>query len=274
MSTPPLLPPRYGRVTRERRSTYVRCSFPSVETFTSLTKLVACCATYLLIHLVLGLMSVSTVVARMCEPSNGELLITSSAVSSGLNASSVFNCENGSFTAKWVGAVILTESIRIGRGTSVTIVGSYSKSSSNIRSLTTSSDSDGEGSPEAGAIDSAAVAETAFGPIFVVGHGKLILDGIAVRGGNASSSVGSGVTRGGGIYAIGATLTVDWCTFEDNFAEESGGAIRASGSRVIVRDTVFRRCSAGVRAAVDIENAIGAGGGIEVIFGSCCMLVS
>lgn len=266
MPTPSLPPRRDGEAREECRRSFAWCPFPSSRTLTSLAKVVVYYAAATRADLGLGLPVLSTAGARICESNNSELLITPSAISSGFNLSSIFDCEDGLFTVSWIGAVAVTDSIRIGRGTSVTISGSYSSNSSNNGSVTTSSSSDSESSLEAGAIEPAVVAKTAFGPIFVVEHGGLTLNDIVVRGGDASSLVESEKTSGGGIYADNATLAIKRCMFEDTVAE-SGGAIRASDSRVDVQDTVFRRCSAGFKAVADVEDAIGAGGGIEVICG-------
>lgn len=254
--------PPHGRANRERRERRSTTFFFSLLPLLSLSRVRFFLCTILLpTHLLLGPLSLSkhhrvmAATARSCNQTVAEQrpVVITPFTSSDLNLSSIFNCENGSFEVTWSGAVTVTGSIRIGRGTSVTIVGSYGSSTSN-EFLETAPN------------DSAAVASTAFGPIFIVEEAELILKGMVVRGGNASSLVGRGIARGGGVYARDANLTIERCAVEDNFAEDSGGGIRASLSRVIVRETVVRRCDAGFKPEAGSEDASGEGGGIEVVF--------
>lgn len=209
------------------------------------------CAILLSTHLVDH--GVESVIATPCNQTFAEqrsVVITPSTASD-LNLSSIFNCLGGSFEVSWSGSVAVTDSILIGGGTSVTIVGSSSNNGDKM---------------ETAAADSAVVAATAFGPIFVVDNAELVIKGLVVRGGNASRSVGTGETRGAGVHAVAANLIVERCAFYDNFAEESGGGIRASLSRVVVRETVFSNCSSGPEPGAGSTDASGEGGGIEVTF--------
>ncbi|CAM9443637.1 unnamed protein product, partial [Sphacelaria rigidula] len=112
----------------------------------------------------------------------------------------------------WSGAVNVTESIRIGYGTAVTIVGE-------------------------GAESSAVRAASAFGPIFVANGSVLYLEDLAVCSGNATDIGGEGLVSGGGVHAVDATVTLVGCVFEDNFALHTGGGVFTNRSRLVVQDT-------------------------------------
>lgn len=169
-----------------------------------------------------------------------------------LDLSSVFDCEDGEFEVSWSGAVSITESIRIGRGTAVSIMGDGSGSN------------DETSDAETADTESAAVeAVNAFGPIFVVNGSELYLEGIVVRDGNATDAAGEGLVTGGGVHALDANVTVVGCVFEDNFALHSGGGIYAQWSRLVVRDTEFRRCNAGLVPEAGDQDAEAEGGGVK-----------
>lgn len=68
----------------------------------------------------------------------------------------------------------------------------------------------------------------------------------------------------GGIYAWASNVTVTSCVFEDNFAGMWGGCIFGNYSTLVVRDTVFRRCRAGVIPEAGDEDVVARGGGIAV----------
>lgn len=161
----------------------------------------------------------------------------------------------------WFGVVHVGASITIGSGTTVSISGDYLSEVNREQSIAS-------GVITANAtqnLSSAVVAMSAFGSLFVVQPGgTLNLDGIAVRNGNSSLGEGAGIGNGGGVYAHDANVTITGCAFEDNFAEVFGGGIFANESRVVVRDTEFRRCAAGFVPFSGQDDADGAGGGVSV----------
>eukprot|EP00752_Nemacystus_decipiens_P007772 g6941.t1 len=231
-----------------------------------------------------------------------------------LDLTSVFSCEGGEFDVFWSGVVHVPGPIFVGRNTTVRVVGDAAESSStslggsdyNIRgqsialpllpsgltsaavstafwqrqlqsNATTSSgytDSGGDSSDTYSYGEEAAPA----GSIFVVDGGHLLLENLAVRGGDArnystssgSSSIGidggSGQGYrfyGGGVYAVDASVAITRCEFENNFAQNLGGGIYANRSTLVVIGSVFRRCQADVVSSPG-DDANGAGGGIGV----------
>lgn len=192
--------------------------------------------------------------------------ITVSSSSDPSEVSSLFDCEGGVFDVTWSGVVNVEASIKIGQGTTVSISGDHA-SDATVADPTSSIGRDSSSAVNSNG-SSAAVALNRFGPVFLVERGTLNLAGIAVREGGATSTAGLSIS-GGGISAEYATVTATNCTFEDNFAEWVGGGIFANWSTVEVRDTVFRRCSAGdaPEATEGTLDVIGAGGGIGVSLG-------
>lgn len=210
----------------------------------------------------------------------------------GPDLANVFGCEGGEFHVSWSGVVGVPETIYIGRGTTVWIVGGNASSNS---SLGASTDGDQQEHLEGLSTNlpplpnglAAAAVRTAsdpqlvaqLGPIFFVDGGQLFLEGLALRGGNAtassadnvvvnnssSSSItgGDAVVSGGGIHAIDANVTVTGCEFEDNFAGHLGGGVFANRSYLVVVGSVFRRCHADTVPSPE-EDVEGAGGGIGV----------
>ncbi|CAN0565920.1 unnamed protein product, partial [Laminaria digitata] len=85
----------------------------------------------------------------------------------------------------------------------------------------------------------------AFGPIFFVDGGQLFLENFAVRGGFVANSTSNPTVSGAGIHAQYSNITVTRCEFEDNFAELWGGGVYGNRARLVVVDSVFRRCRAG-----------------------------
>ncbi len=227
-----------------------------------------------------------------------ELVVTPESV---LDLANIFACEGGEFQVSWSGVVTVPETIYIGRGTTVWVVGSNASGNS--------SDSDQQGwveglstrlPPLPNNLPDAAVrtaseleqqdmaantsttgAVASPGPIFFVDGGQLYLEGVAVRGGSttassADSSIASdeAVVSGGGVHAIDANVTVIGCEFEDNFAEYLGGGIFTNRSTLVVVGSVFRGCSADVvpspeEIADEEFDTDGAGGGIGVSLGPC-----
>lgn len=206
---------------------------------------------------------------------------------SGLDLTNMFACEGGEFLVSWSGIVTVPQTICIGSGTTVWIVGSNVSSSSSI-SLSSASDqqeplealstrlpplpnsltdaavrtaSEPEQQDMAGDTSFTAVATP--GPMFFVNGGNLYLEGVAVRGGNtagysadsahSSSTIPSddAVVSGGGVHAIDANVTVVGCEFDDNFANYMGGGIFTNRSTLVVVGSVFRRCAADVEPSLD-----------------------
>lgn len=196
--------------------------------------------------------------AEECSPRTQVTTISSSTE----DVSSVFECDNGIFEVTWSGVVNISKSIVLGNGTRVSIVGDYGNGLGGLNALGGSTDE----VLSASTSGSSAVETNglAFGPIFVVVNASLSLDGIAVRSGNASESVGGGYSTGGGIHGENADISVVSCEFEDNFAELGGAGISANASDLVVTDTVFRRCRAGSVPEAGDEDAAEAGGGIMV----------
>lgn len=211
-----------------------------------------------------------------------------------LDLTNIFNCEDGHFQVVWSGAVNVSGTIHIGSGTTVKIVGDVSSHVSSdpasitqsISSLTESTSNistihDGADDLTASLsiprqLSSAAVGggssetsadtnrDLAFGPIFFVDGGELLLENMAVRGGFVANSTFSSAVNGAGITAINSNVTATSCEFEDNFAELYGGGVFGNRSSLVFIDSVFRRCRAGFQSIAGDEDADGAGGGIGV----------
>ena len=193
--------------------------------------------------------------------------------------STLFACEDGEFNVSWFGVVRVGSTITIGRGTTVRIFGEIdtnsvlATSSSTSASDNFSSDFELELETLSGDLNlpqeltSTAVEVSdgvSFGPIFLVDNGELYLEGLTIRGGNATNSTAGTIIAGGGIYANFSQISVSSCVFEDNFAEYLGGGIHTNRSTLTVKDSVFRRNKAGFQSFAGDEDVDGAGGGIGV----------
>ena len=198
--------------------------------------------------------------------------------------STLFACEGGDFNVSWFGVVRVGSTITIGRGTTVRIFGEIDTNSvlattsrpisSTSASSNVSSDFELELETLSGDLNlpqeltSTAVVEVSdgvsFGPIFLVDNGELYLEGLTIRGGNATNSNAGTIIAGGGIYANFSQVSVSSCVFEDNFAEYLGGGIHTNRSILTVKDSVFRRNKAGFQSFAGDKDADGAGGGIGV----------
>lgn len=199
------------------------------------------------------------------------------------NLTTIFNCEDGDFEVSWVGVVNLPQTIVIGHGTTVSITGDISRSTINRDSagISKSSKVDQklqeflEGRSLPGGLTSAAVGprpqnatsndgDLSFGPIFFVDGGQLILQGVGVRNGFATNSTNSLVASGGGIYAKDSNVTIVGCEFENNFAEFWGGGIFVNRATLVVVDSVFSGCEAGLQAFAGDRDVNERGGCIGV----------
>lgn len=198
-----------------------------------------------------------------------------------------FNCEGGDFRVLWSGVVNITETIYIGQGTTVHIIGDSSPNGASDTAPVTKG-SNTTNSTNIGKVDdrsamlsiphgltSAAVrvassdisaADTesmSLGPIFYVDGGDLFLEKMAIRGGYVTHSTKYPTASGAGIHAKHSNVTVTSCEFEDNFAEFDGGGIFAHASTLTVISSAFRRCRAGFRPQAG-GKAVEGGGGINV----------
>lgn len=209
------------------------------------------------------------------------------------NLSQIFACEEGDFNVSWSGAVNVSNTIYIGRGTTVRIIGDVardaggggggvSESDTLLAELSSSlsvppSGNGGLSSAAVGprpeshsrlqstnAITSAGANESFFGPMFFVDGGQLFLENMAIRDGLAINTTNNVIVSGGGVHAVESNVSVSGCEFEDNFAQFLGGAIFANNSRVVAIDTVFRRCEAGYQSFAGDDDISGGGGGIGV----------
>jgi uncharacterized repeat protein (TIGR01451 family) len=95
----------------------------------------------------------------------------------------------------------------------------------------------------------------------VVGQGITVtLENLAVTGGNAQGLKGAWIgSGGGGVYAIGALLTVSGCTVSGSEAERGGGLYAAAASTVTLRGNVFadnRATAGGGVYLYDVSNAV------------------
>lgn len=194
---------------------------------------------------------------------SGVIRLNVSALQGTANLTSAFDCEGGEFEVTWSGSVTIWDTIRIGYGTTVSIRGDYDNGLP-----PRGAGADGAGSDQVSGDGltggSAIVAGEPFGPMLLVEGASLYLENMALRDGNVSNATSPGIVSGGGLHLLDADVTVVGCEFEDVFAQYWGGGIFANRSRLVVLDTVFRRCSAGEELEGVVEEADGAGGGLAV----------
>lgn len=119
-------------------------------------------------------------------------------------------------------------------------------------------------STDAGYEGSAIIAGTAFGPIFIIEDASLHLENVSLRNASVTTLGLSGMSGGGGLSLVNAEVMITGCEFEDMFAELSGGGINAIDSRLVVNNSVFRRCISGPKPELGTEELVIAGGGIKV----------
>lgn len=223
------------------------------------------------------------VFAEPCVPNNdtssdigGETVVKHVAVSDASeDLAHMFDCEDGVFEVDWSGTVDVTDTIVIGAGTTVTIVGT--PASSVTEGSTSESGSNVSGGEELEeltsglllphGLTSAAVGcytseitahdeDDLMKPMFSVREGQLFLEDLMVRGGFAES--------GAGIYAKESNVSIVRCQFVDSFAKVSGGAIYMEASVLDVANSSFSGCRAGFSSFSDDDDVEGKGGGIHV----------
>lgn len=192
-----------------------------------------------------------------------------------LNVSTMFNCTGGNFEVSWIGEVDVPRTIFIGSNTTVKIVGN---------ATTTSSDSEydssnGHSTPDQRmeellnelslpkGLTSAAVGPEISGstsrPTFYVDGGELILENLIIRN-DFEEVITNTTSNANGVYALSSVVTITSCVFKDKFAKEFGGGIFARSSTLMVLDSVFQGCRAGVELETADDIIEGAGGGIAV----------
>jgi hypothetical protein len=118
-------------------------------------------------------------------------------------------CTNGNVTVQWLKKLVLSSTIAVGAGTTLTVTG------------TNGAAIDGNDSTQLFSIAQSAT---------------LLLNGLQLKHGRADS--------GAAVYATGAVLTISNCKFSDNFAELQGGAVAGIDSNVSLTNCTFRSNSA------------------------------
>lgn len=204
--------------------------------------------------------------AASCNPSDTSAATKkfNISLSNVADLTSGFDCEGGEFEVTLLESVTVHNTIRLGYGTTVSIIGDYDNGvlyDTHGRMLLVGDDDDGRSqngeSPEI-------IAGSAYGPIFVVDGAYLYLENVALRSGNTANSSSPEPSSGAGLHALDANIIVVGCEFEDMFADNWGAGIFANRSRVVVRDTLFRRCASGLKPEAGNIDADGAGGAIAV----------
>lgn len=228
-----------------------------------------------------GLMGITFVNAVSCFPNaTGTVEVLNISTVDDIDLTSLFDCEDGEFEIILWGSVTVNDNIQIGSGTKVSIVGNHDNGllsdyyGEKLVNPDYGSGASTNATAETGSIDSEIIAGTAFGPMFFLENASLHLENITLRNGNATTSTSSGIVSGGGLHSLDADITIAGCTLEDMFAEYWGAGIFANRSRIVVRDTLFRRCASGIRSQagqttssrVGGGDVIGVGGGIAVRF--------
>lgn len=219
-----------------------------------------------------GLDGIAFASGAPCVPSaTGEVETVDVNADSVLNLASYLDCENGEFKVNWRGSVVVNETIRIGAGTKVSVFGNHDNGllTNNYAQQLVNSGYDGNTTIltiEAESEGSEVIAGSPFGSLFFVESGTLNLENMALRDSYATNVILSGITSGGGVTALQSNLTVTGCQFEDIFTDYRGGGINGNQSQIVVWDSLFRRCAAGLESIpgdeeVDVQ---GAGGGFAV----------
>ena len=107
--------------------------------------------------------------------------------------------------------------------------------------------------------------------------GLAVLEGVAITGGQACEEMtgnanDSGHSMGGGLWAMGESITIRDCVFKTNFAANGGGGLYAEHSDLVIESCTFDRNGAGAAAA----HGEGRGGGAMLsetgaIFANCTL---
>jgi hypothetical protein len=146
--------------------------------------------------------------AAPCAPAVQTLRIETAQQAKELAA--LTTCERGSLTVQWLNTIVLSSTIAVGAGTTLTVTG--------INGAVL----DGNNSTQLFSIAQSAT---------------LLLDRLQLKHGRAD--------RGAAVYAAtGAVLTISNCEFSDNFAELQGGAVAGIDSNVSLTNCAFRSNSA------------------------------
>lgn len=140
-----------------------------------------------------------------CNPSALSSPFVVQDTAGALQLAEAINCSSGTFDVDWVGSVTVKETIRVSNGTALFVVGTADGSS---------------------LVDGA--GDTV---LFEVSGGTLSLSGLSVNNGAGSD--------GGAIYATDSVLTVEKCTFSDNYAGDDGGAVYLYNSTLEATESTF-----------------------------------
>lgn len=234
------------------------------------------------------------VFAEPCAPKNdtssglgGETVVKHVAVSEASeDLAHMFDCDDGVFEVEWSGTVAVTDTIVIGAGTTVRIVGTPASNATEGSTSESSSSVSGREEVEqmtsgltlphgltsvAGGLETSGItSQNDVGdlnkPIFSVKGGQLFLQDMIIRGGFADS--------GAGVHAKLSNVSIDRCEFIDSFAEISGGGVYVEDSALNVTSSHFSGCRAGF-SSFSGDDAEGKGGGIHVgpviVSDPCCV---
>lgn len=224
------------------------------------------------------------------ERESGEIIARQVQVTTANESFSMFNCEDGVFHVNWSGVVTVTNTIIIGKRTTVTIVGNSPSVTDDGSTSSTGSDSTSERNrnltekeqltrhlnlPRGLASAAVGVASSfvptvdhkgeSFGPLFYVDEGHLVLQDMIVRDGYAASHSDDDRENenGAGVYAKHSKVSITRCEFTNHLAEVSGGGLYVDGSSLAIVNSTFSECRAGYEPSDDNHEG-GKGGGIHV----------
>lgn len=185
---------------------------------------------------------------------------------------SMFDCEGGKFEVTWIGEVNVSNTIVIGKGTTVWINGSQTSTTDEASTPTTDSDRTREGdgglgdeeelidrlslphgltSIASGVAPASIAGDTdtriSFGPIFSLDGGQLFLQDLVVRDGYAAVTADNDVQSGAGVFAKRSIASITRCEFTNHFAGVSGGGLYVEDSILEVSHSTLSGCQAGAR---------------------------